>query len=174
MRVPTILAIYLLLLVLTQNPAQVSNQTPAPAMPSTEGETLTGKHLVLSQVSAGHPTILVMGFSKDAGDPATDWARALRKDPALSQVHVYEAAMLAAAPAFIRGVIKSSIRKGILPVDQESFVILTRDEQSWRTWFGVTNDKESYVVLLDPQGKIQWHGHGAAKDLLPQLRAAAH
>jgi len=143
-------------------------------VPATPGETINGKPVVLAQALAGHPAILIMGFTKEAGNLCTYWARNLHSDPVLTGIPIYEAAMLAAAPGFVRGMIKSSIRKGLSPSEQESFVVLSKDEQAWKSYFGVTDDKVPYVVLLDAQGKIRWQGHGAAKDLEPQLRTAAH
>lgn len=142
------------------------------AMPLTPGETLSGKRLVLAETVRGHSAILVLGFSQQAGDGCGAWAKALQADPALTGTLVYEAAMLEKAPGFVRGMIKSSMRKGLTPAQQDAFVVLTQDEKLWRTWLDVSEDKDPYVVLLDSSGKILWHGHGAAKDLEPQLRAA--
>jgi hypothetical protein len=68
--------------------------------------------------------------------------------------------------------IKGSMRKGASQTDQDHFVILTQDEKIWRGYFGVTNDKDPYVALIDANGEIRWQGHGAAKDLEPMLRSA--
>jgi hypothetical protein len=53
-------------------------------------------------------------------------------------------------------------------------VVLTEDEKLWRTYFGVTTDKEPCVVLLDSQGKVLWRGHGTSANLEPQVRVALH
>jgi hypothetical protein len=144
----------------------------AQAVPSTVGETLSGKRVVLAEAMAGHATVLIMGFSKDAGDPCADWMRAVRGDPAFAGVTVYEAAMLAGAPGFVRPMIKAGIRKGFSPAEQESFVVLTADEKAWKAYFQVGNDKDPYVALLDHDGHLRWHGSGRAKNMLEQMRAA--
>ena len=36
------------------------------------------------------------------------------------------------------------------------------------------DEHPAYVVLLDASGTVKWHGHGAAKDLEPLVRAALH
>lgn len=141
------------------------------SMPATSGETLSGKRLVLSDAVKNQPAILVIGFSQQAGDGCGLWANALHSDPALAGTLIYEAAMLEKAPSFLRGMIKSSMRKGLTPAQQDAFVVLTQDEKLWRAWLDVSEDKDPYVVLLDSSGKILWHGHGAAKDLESQLRA---
>jgi hypothetical protein len=146
-------------------------QTPG-GMPGSEAETLSGKHLVVAEVARGHRTILVMGFSKDAGDGCTEWSRTLRADPALAGVPVYGGAMLAAAPGFIRGLIKSALRKSLSPAEQEQFLVLVTDEAAWRAWFGVGDDKQPYVVVVDAAGRVAWRGHGAARELEGQVRKA--
>jgi hypothetical protein len=80
--------------------------------------------------------------------------------------------MLGRAPGFIRGTIESGMRKGLSVPEQDQFVILTQDEPQWRNYFGVTMDKDAWVVLIDPAGRILWHGHGAAANLEPLLKSA--
>jgi hypothetical protein len=144
----------------------------APAIPRTSGETLSGKPLVLADAVRGHLVVLIAGFSKDAGPPCGDWAKAVRADSALAAATTYQIASLESAPGFVRGMIKGAMRKGLSAPEQDSFVILTQDEKLWRAYFGVAEEKEPYVVLIDPAGNIRWHGHGAAKDLEPLLNAA--
>ncbi len=142
------------------------------ALPTTPGETLTGKRLILADVVRGHAAVIVVGFSREAGDGCGLWMRTLHGDPALANLPVYQIAVLEAAPVFIRSVIKSGMRKGVPAADQDQFLVFTQDEKLWRSYFGVTTDKDPYVVLLDAAGQVRWHGHGAGKDLEPLLRVA--
>jgi hypothetical protein len=142
------------------------------SLPVTAGETLSGKRIVLADAVRGHAVVLIAGFSKDAGDGCGMWAKAVRGDAAMAGVRVYQIASLESAPGFVRGMIKSAMRKGLLSADQDSFVILTQEEKLWRSYFAVSADKDPYVVLLDASGKALWHGHGAARDLEPLLRNA--
>lgn len=144
----------------------------AQSLPGTAGETLSGKRIVLADAMHGHPAILIAGFSKAGGDGCAALAKAVQSDPALAGVPVYSMAMLEHAPGFVRGMIKSSMRKGVTADEQNHYVILTQDDSLWRSYFGVANDKDPYVVLLDAKGNVLWHGHGAAKDLEPLLRSA--
>ena len=144
----------------------------AQTLPATAGETLSGKRIVLADAVRGHVAVLVAGFTKESGDGCGAWAKALRSDPALAGVPIYQVAMLEQAPSFVRGAIKSGLRKGLTPAQQDNFVVLTQDVKPWQGYFSVTEGKDPYVVLLDAEGRVRWHGHGAAKDLEPQLRAA--
>jgi hypothetical protein len=140
-------------------------------MPSTQGDTLAGTRIVLSDAVKGHPAILIAGFSHDAGDPCGVWFHDLRSDPAFKGVAVYELAEIEKAPSFVRGMIKSGMRKGVAASDQENFVVLTRDDANWRSFFQVQNDKDPYVVLLGATGEVRWRGHGKAVDLVGQLKS---
>lgn len=158
-------ALYLLI---TLAATEAFSQSP----PQTAGETLSGKPLIVADAARGRAAILIMGFSKDAGPPCGEWAKAIRSDQALAGVTLYQVASLESAPGFVRGMIKSAMRKGLSSGEQDHFVILTQDEKLWRSYFQVTADKEPYVVLLDPSGQVKWHGHGAAANLEPLLKGA--
>jgi hypothetical protein len=142
------------------------------AMPATTGETLSGKRIVLAEALRGHAAVVIAGFSKEAGDGSGAWAKEVRGDAALTGFQVYQVAELEGAPGFVRGMIKSSMRKGVAAAEQDNFVVLTQDDKLWRVYFGVATDKDPYVVMLDASGNVLWHGHGAAKDLEPLLRTA--
>jgi len=144
----------------------------AQALPSTAGETLSGKPIVVADAVRGHAAVLIAGFSREGGNGAGDWAKAIHADPAMAHTTVFQISMLAGAPGFIRGMIKSGIKKGVPPADQDRFVVLTTDEQLWKNFFGVTADSDPYVVVIDAQGRVVWHGHGSASQLEPQLRTA--
>lgn len=144
----------------------------AQTMPATEGETLSGHRIVLSQAMRGHASILLMGFSKDGGMRCGDWVKAIHADSGLNGVAVYTASMLEGAPALIRPAIKNSMRKGLSTAEQDAFVVLTQDGKLWRTYFDASTDKDPYVVLMDAAGQVRWHGHGDAKYLESLLSPA--
>jgi hypothetical protein len=141
-------------------------------MPGTAGETLSGKRLVPADAVRGHAAILVAGFSHDGGMQCGPWMKAIHGDAALTGVAAYELAMLEKAPAIIRGVIKSGMRKGTTPEEQNQIVVMTKDQAEWEKYFGVGDDKEPYVVMLDAHGDVVWHGHGPAARLEPLLKDA--
>jgi hypothetical protein len=144
----------------------------AQSMPATPGETLSGKHIVLSDAVRGHDAVLVAGFSREGGAATGEWIKQIHADKSLANVAVYQVAMIAGAPSFIRGMIRSGMKKGTPSAQQDFFVVLTEDESQWKNYFNVSTDKDPYVVLLDASEKILWHGHGSAADLEPQMKAA--
>ncbi|WP_348262240.1 hypothetical protein P8935_20845 [Telmatobacter sp. DSM 110680] len=147
-------------------------QSQVPTIPATAGETLSGKKIVLSDALRGHAAVLVAGFSHDGGMGCGDWMKAIRADPSLAGVDVYEVAMLEGAPGLFRGMIKSAMRKGMSSEEQQRSVVLTQDDKLWQAYFAVSNPQEPQVMLLDAQGNVVWRGHGAANALEPQLRNA--
>jgi hypothetical protein len=88
----------------------------------------------------------------------------------MARVAVYQAVMLQRAPGFVRGLVKASMRKDVAAADQDKFFVLTTDEELWRAYFGVTKEKDPYIVLMDAGGRVRWHGHGAAANLEPLVR----
>ncbi|MGD0628179.1 MAG: hypothetical protein ABR987_02440 [Terracidiphilus sp.] len=144
----------------------------AQSMPTTEGETLAGQHSVLAEAVRGHAVLVIASFSKDAGKLADEWTKAVKGDASLASVTVFQAAMLQQAPGFIRGMIKAGMRKDVPAADLGRFFVFTADESLWRTYFGVTTDKDPYIVLIDAAGQVRWHGHGAATNLEPLIKDA--
>lgn len=151
--------------------ATVSLCALAQEMPRTAGETLSGKHVVLADELRGHAAVLVAGFSREGGNGTAAWVKAIRADGALAGTSVYEIAQIAGAPGLIRGMIKSGMKKSVPAAEHDTFVVLTQDEQPWRTWFAVGDDKVPYVMMIDATGGILWRGHGST-DLEPNLKDA--
>jgi len=144
----------------------------AQGIPPTAGETLTGKRVVVADEVRGHRAVLIAGFSHDGGVRSSAWVKAIHADSAFAPIPVYQVAMLAAAPGFIRGVIKSGMRKGMSTEEQDHTIVLTEDEKPWQDFFQVSTDKDPYVLLIDAAGKVLWRGHGDPARLEPQLKAA--
>ncbi len=141
-------------------------------LPETAGESLSGHAVVLAQAVRGHASLIIGSFSKVAGSGCEEWSKQVHADAAMSSVTVYQMAELEQAPGFIRGMVKSALRKQVPAAWQDDFVVLTQDGQLWRDFFGVTTDKDPWVVLLDANGKVLWHGHGQASTLEALVRAA--
>jgi hypothetical protein len=152
--------------------AELSLHSFCQSMPSSAGDTLSGKRIVLAEAVRGHSVALVAGFTREGGSGTGAWVKAIHSDSALDGVTVYQVAMLAGAPSLLRGMIKNGMKKGVAPAEQDNFVVLVQDEKLWRNYFDVSADKDPYIALIDASGKMLWHGHGAPAELEPQLRIA--
>jgi len=146
----------------------------AQTMPATSGQTLSGKRIVLPEAMRGHAAVFIASFSKQAGTAADAWAKGVRADSALNGVAVFEAAMLERAPGLIRKMVVASIRKQTPLALQDNYIVFSDDESQWRSYLGVTTDKDPWVFLFDASGKVLWHGHGASTGLEPLLKTALH
>jgi hypothetical protein len=147
----------------------------AQTLPPTEGETLAGQRIVLAEAVHGHPAVLLISFSREAGAASDAWSQKLLSDPAFTSVTVYRAAVLEAAPGFVRGWIKAALRRQISSAEQQHYVVLIHDEAQWRDVCGAGSDKGSLdklpcVLLLGADGQVRWRGQGTADFLLPLLK----
>jgi hypothetical protein len=144
----------------------------AQAMPQTAGETLSGHTVTLAQAVRGQRVVLVAGFSRAGGSGTGAWVKAVKADPALKGVEVWQVALLAGVPGIFRAAIRNGMKKGMPEEQQSRFVVLAQDEAAWRSYYGVTEDDVPYVMLLDAAGRVLWRGHGTAAGMEPALREA--
>ena len=125
-------------------------------MPRTEAETLSGRKVTMPDVFGGKPAVVVFSFSKGAGEKTAEWVSALSKDGA----PVWSAAMLEAAPRFIRPMIRSGMKKGMGAAMLDRSLCLYKDEKGWRAALGIVKDDAPMVVLIDAKGQVEWKQQG--------------
>ena len=125
------------------------------AMPHTEAETLSGKKIVLPDAVLGHPTIVVIGFTKRSQSQTSAWSTQLAKDYANEpRLQRYAFAVLDDVPSFIRGIVISSIQRGVPKEQQDAFIILTHDAKPWRDLAAITAPNDAYVILFDETAHV--------------------
>ena len=142
------------------------------ALPHTEAETLSGKKIVLPDAVTGHPTIVVVGFTKRSQSQTSAWSTQLTKDfgtePRLQR---YSIAVLDDVPAFIRGIVTSSIRRGVPKDQQDNFIVITRDAKPWRDIAGISRPDDAYVILFDDTAHVVAQTHGTIADAYAPLQS---
>jgi len=144
-------------------------------LPHMEGETLSGKPIMLPDAARGKVALLAIGFSKKGGDKVGEWtkrfARDFGKNPAYA---VYPVAELEDAPRLVRGMIKGGMRRGTPPDEQDHFVLLFQGEADWKKFLSFATADEAYLLLLDLNGDVKWRGHGVfSEEGYAPLREAA-
>jgi len=102
----------------------------------------------------------VFGFTKVPGEQTKAWMARLSQDG----VNAWSVANLEGAPAFVRGMIRSSMRKGTAPPLLDRSLIMTKDEKSWKSALGVKQANLPVVVLLDAKGQVLWTYEGLFAD----------
>ena len=129
-------------------------------LPVTQAETLTGQKLEFPTALAGKPAVCVFGFTKEAGDRTKVWMTHLSQDG----INAWSVANLESAPALVRGMIRSSMRKGTPRPLLERSLILTKDEKAWKHALAVNQNNLPVVVLLDASGHLLWTYEGLFAD----------
>jgi hypothetical protein len=76
----------------------------------------------------------------------------------------FSIAILQDAPKLMRGVIKHGMRGGVPKAEQDSFIVLERDEDVWKKLADFSDPNDAYVILIDSYGKIRWRTHGNGPD----------
>src|SRR5487761_533661 len=147
----------------------------AETLPRLDGETLSGKRIVLPDNDHGKIAFLLIGFSRRGGDATRAWEQRLNKDFGTDQKYViHPVAVLEDAPRFIRGIIKSGIRRGTPLAEQDRFVILVNGEADLKRFVGYSASDDAYLLLIDGNGEVRWRGHGAfTEEKYSALRDAA-
>jgi hypothetical protein len=140
-----------------------------------EGETLSGKKIVLPDDALGKIALMAIGFSKKSGDATRAWGDRFKKDfGADPRYAVYPVAELESAPRFVRGMIVSSMRKGTPAAERDHFVTLFGGMEELKRYLGFSAADDAYLLLLDANGSVRWHGHGVFRqEDYPALQAAA-
>ncbi len=129
-------------------------------LPVTPAETLADQKIVFPTALAGKAAVCVFGFSKEAGDRTKVWMTRLSQDG----INAWSIANLEGAPGLVRGMIRSSMRKGTPQPLLERSLILTKDEKAWKRAVGSKQDNLPVVVLLDGKGQILWTHEGPFGD----------
>jgi hypothetical protein len=132
----------------------------AESLPVTPSETLTGQKVEFPTALAGKPAVCVFGFSKEAGDRTKVWMTRLSQDG----INAWSVANLESAPALVRGMIRSSMRKGTPQPLLERSLILTKDEKAWKRAVGANQNNLPVVVLFDASGHPLWTYEGLFGD----------
>jgi hypothetical protein len=129
-------------------------------LPVTPAETLAGQKIEFPTAVVGKPSVCVFGFTKEAGDRTKVWMTRLSQDG----INSWSIANLERAPALVRGMIRSSMRKGTPAPLLERSLILTKDENAWKQAVGAKQDNLPVVVLLDAKGSVLWTYEGLFGD----------
>ena len=132
--------------------------SPGAPFPAVEAETLAGGKLRLPDAAKGKTALVVVTFSKEAGDASRPWCTRFLKDSPNGQL--FQIAMLEKAPRLVRGLIRRGMRGEMPPALQGRMLLLYAGEAEWRKTVGVTNDAYPCLATLDAEGRITWFYQG--------------
>ncbi len=158
-------AIYILAAIPLAIPGTVAQNAHNPALPRLDGETLSGKKIVLPDDARGKIALLMIGFSKKGGKATGAWGNRFKKDFGADQrFAVYPVAELEDAPRLIRGMIVGGMRHGTPPAERDRFVTLFQGEVDLKRFVAFSGADDPYLLLLDANGTVQWRSHGVFRE----------
>jgi hypothetical protein len=142
--------------------ASAQTLQPGTMIPQIKGATLEEQAIVLPDAVRGKVTLLVITFSKAAGELGRGWNDPFFKDyPQEDKVTSYAIAMLEDVPSLMRGMVRGGIKRGVPLSMRRRFLTVNQDENQWKQYVGLKNDKDPYLVLVDGNSQVQWIHHGA-------------
>lgn len=141
----------------------------APALPSTEVETLSGKRVRLPEVFGAQPAVVVWSFSREAGEKTGAWMDLLERE----RIAAWSAAMLEAAPRLIRPMIRGGMKKGLTAARMERSLLVYQGEKAWRQRLELRKEALPLLVLVDRGGAVAWRHEGLpSPPVIDDIRAA--
>jgi hypothetical protein len=145
---------------LVSSPAQSALQ-----MPKTEGESLSGRKVVLPDAAAGKVAVLVFGFTKASKAATSAWADRLQADfKARPEFELYQLPVLEDVPRLVRGMVISSMKKGVAEDKRDHFVPILHGEAELKELVHYKQSDDAYLVVLGRTGNILQQSHGTGDD----------
>lgn len=133
-------------------------------VPRTEGKSLSQKPVVVADAIKGRAALLIVTFSKSAGEKATAWTKTLQAKGVNDKSAIYQVAQLEDVPRFFRKLAISGMRKGIPVSYYDTFVILISDTQLWKDFVSFIREDDPYLVLVDALGQVRHKLSGEMND----------
>lgn len=130
-------------------------------MPQIEGQSLAGSKVVLPDAASGKDAVLIFGFTRASKNPTSAWAQKIRTDFGTTRLELYQIPVLEDVPHLIRGMVISSIKRGVPENQRDHFVVLVQFEKELKQFVGYKEPDQAYLVVLDPRGKVIQQLHGS-------------
>jgi hypothetical protein len=130
---------------------------PAAGLSDIKGKDLTGADFDLFETASKKPALVLIGFSKAAGDRCEVWGKALWADAGGdSRVAILSLVMLSQAPGFVRPFIRHAIRKGTPAERQSSTIIVVDRALAWEEHFASdlkADPDQCFVLGISGEGR---------------------
>jgi hypothetical protein len=134
----------------------------AATFPHLELKLLNDTSLTLPDDAHGQATILVIGFSKQAGTNAKPWIDRVTQDfGTYPSCKKYVIAVLADVPLLFRSFALPGTRNGVPEDKRSSYLVTFSDEKLWEELVGFQNQDDPYIVGLDRDGSVITQTNGA-------------
>ena len=137
----------------------------AQQLPRIEGESLAGQRVVLPDAASGKAAVLIFGFSKASKTPTAAWEKRIEADFAGSPaLQVYQLPVLEDVPRLVRGMVISSMKKGVPADEQARFVPLFHSESELKKLVDFQRPDDAYLMVVNRSGEVAYKTHGNVTD----------
>jgi hypothetical protein len=133
----------------------------AQQLPRIEGDSLSGRHVVLPAAASGKVAVLILGFSKASKTPTAAWEKKITSDFSTQQVQVYQLPVLEEVPRIIRGMVISSMKGAVAAEKQDRFIPLLHGESELKKLVDFEQPADAYLIVLGPSSEIDYKTHGS-------------
>ena len=134
-------------------------------MPTIEGESFTGHNVVLPDAARGKVAVLIFGFTKASKEPTSAWADKIQTEfGSQTGFEMYQLPVLEEVPRFIRGMVISSMKKGVRENMRDRFVPVLQHESELKKFVNYHEKDDAYLVVLDPSSHVVDQMHGPFDD----------
>jgi hypothetical protein len=151
------------------------------ALPSLEGEYLTGMSATLPAVASGRTTLVLLGFTYASRVPVEAWGQWFRDTIGVGADRTFfEVPMIGGLATMGRWFIDRGMRKGTPAALHENVITVYARTGEWKKRLAVSslNDKDAFLIVLDRDGVVRWLHHGpfdaARAQALRAVWAAVH
>jgi len=129
-----------------------------------KGETLAGSQLSLPKdFNKYSVTFVAIGLSRKAGDDFDSWINPFRqKYSDRKDVFFLSLPIIGKLPNWIVKQMKKGMKKGIDLELHNHHMIYIGDSDVYRAYYGLTDKKRGYFLLVNSDGVIIWQGEGKA------------
>ena len=132
-------------------------------LPKLQGDYLSKRKASLPDDAKGKTAMLAFGFSYDSRFAVEAWVKAWDKkhkdDPKFTY---FEIPMIGGMARLGAPFIDGGMRRGTPKELHENVITVHGGVDPWKKRFGVQSEREAYIVIIDPEGKVQSMAHGLA------------
>jgi hypothetical protein len=134
-------------------------------LPAITGENLAGSKVALPDAAKGKVAVLIFGFTKASKTATSAWADQIFSEFGTQNgFALYQLPVLESVPGFVRGMVISSMKKGVRENMRDRFVPVLHGEAELKKLVSYKESDDAYLVLLDPTGQIVEQKHGPFRD----------
>jgi len=131
----------------------------AQQLPRIEGKNLADAPITLPEAAAGHPAILVLGFTHASQHQTKAWAAKLTP-----LYPTWSIAVLQDMPRLVRPMATHSMKNDV-PADQRArFLLVFKGEKELKQAAGFQTPDDAYLLIIDKSGVVRWRFHGPLTD----------